>query len=158
MTRADRDQFESDVAERLGAERAGVTLGALVTASLGSEVRLTLVDGSLITGGVVDAAPQWIVIAAGARTRLVPVTAIAQLQGLGAGAPHPREVERRLSLGHALRAIMRDRAEVIVRASGHAVSGRIASVGADFFTLEAAGDAGPRVLPFAAVLSVDALV
>lgn len=158
MTRADRDRFDDDVAERLQSERAAVTLGALVTASLGSDVRITLLDGSLVTGAVTDAAPQWIVIAAGARTRLIPVTAIAQLQGLGPGAPNPREVDRRLTLGHALRAIMRDRAEVSVRAPGHAVSGRIASVGADFVTLEAAGDAGPRVLPFAGILSVDALL
>jgi hypothetical protein len=55
--------------------------------------------------------------------------------GLGTRAAELTEVERRLGLGHALRALARDRARVVVSTLSGDVTGIIGAVGADFIEL-----------------------
>jgi len=148
LMRAERDAFEDEVRERADAERAAVTLGALLAASDGASVRVTLRDGTRAEGTVVDCAAQWLHIADGPREWLVPATAIAALEGVAGGAPEPGLVASRLTLGHALRALADDGEEVLVSAGGAQLRGRIDAVGADY-----AAVAG-KVVPFAAILSV----
>jgi hypothetical protein len=156
MSRADREAFEAEVRERADAERATVTLASVLAASAGDAVKVTLVDGSRVDGVVADAAAQWLTIASGARETLVPQSAISVLEGPRSAAPEPGPVARRLSLGHALRALASDGTAVVINAHGATTRGRIVAVGADYVVLEEA--AIRRAVPFAAILSVAAQV
>lgn len=149
VTRAEREAFEDEVKERSDAEKAAVELGAVLAASEGARVRITLMDGTAIAGEVIDCAAQWLHITEGPREWLVPAWAIAELEGAGTGAAQPGLIAARLTLGHALRALAADGSEVVVHArSGH-TRGRITAVGANYLVF----DAG-RIIPFAAILTV----
>ncbi|GEA79770.1 hypothetical protein [Cellulomonas uda] len=125
--------LRDEVAELTRAERAQVHLADRLRAARATTLRLVLRDGQTVDGVVVDAAPQWVLLAPdGVRRALVPTAAVTAVVGLGAwAAPAAGEVERRLALGHALRAVARDRTLVRVDAQGVSVSGRIDRVGAD---------------------------
>lgn len=148
MMRSEREAFEDEVRERAGGERAVVTVGAVLAASVGETIRLVLVDGSRVEGAVTDAAAQWLHVADGPREWLVPATAIATIDGVPSGAPDPGAIAARLTLGHALRALADDGGEVLVRVAGTECRGRISGVGADYLVV------GSRVVRFAAVLTV----
>lgn len=145
--------FQADVAELTRAERAAVELTSRVIAQRGAEVVLALVTGDTVRGTVADAAAQWVLLADGGRQVLVPRSAVAAVHGLGVRARAATEVERRLSLGHALRALSRDRARVVVRTRGHELSGIVGAVGADYVDIAAGEDAAVAV-PFDAIVSV----
>ena len=145
--------FDAEVADRLRAERAGVELASRLVAARGTEVALTLLDGSSLRGTVVEVAQQWILMSAPPREHLVPVGAISAAAGLPARAVPLTEVERRLSLGTALRALARDRARVTIRAQGLQVSGLVEAVGADHVDVARDCDAH-ATLPFLAILEV----
>lgn len=152
MTRADREAFEDEVRARAESEAAAVSLGAVLAASNGDAVRITLTDGTRLEGAVSDCAAQWLHLSHGAREWLIPATAIAALEGPRFAAPEPGPVASRLTLGHALRALARSDAVVLVSTSGTQVRGRVRAVGADYLVLER--DAARSVVPFAAILSV----
>lgn len=126
--RQDRDQAVADLTR---AERASVLLADRLRACDGREVRLVLRDGSAVGGAVADVGPAWLLIAEHGREHLVPFSAVATVAGLGVAAPPETGVLRRLGLGHALRAVARDRAVVRVVTTAGATSGRIDAVGAD---------------------------
>jgi len=149
VTRAERDEFEEDVRERARTERADISLGAVLAASEGARVRITLTDGSTVAGEVVDCAAQWLHVGEGAREWLVPVWAIAELDGVATGAGEPGFVAARLTLGHALRALAEDESEVLVHTVSGQLRGGIAAVGANYVAI-----APGRIVPFAAILTV----
>jgi len=152
MSRAEREAFEVEVRERADAERAAVTLGAVIAASAGDAVRVTVADGTTIDGVVADAAAQWLSVTRGGADTLIPQSAISVLEGPRTAAPEPGPVQRRLSLGHALRALAADGAPVVIHARGASVRGTIVGVGADYVVIEGLGSR--RTVPFAAVLTV----
>ncbi len=80
----------------------------------GKPVALTLRHGETVHGVVVDAAVQWLLLGATGPQTLVPMRAVALVTGLPPRTSHVSEVERRLGIGHALRALARDRARVVV--------------------------------------------
>lgn len=145
--------FQADVAEMTRAERASVELAARLVAQRGSVVGLTLVTGDTMRGDVADAAAQWVLLNTEGPQVLVPHSAIAAVNGLGIRARTASEVERRLSLGYALRALSRDRARIIVRTLGSEVSGAIGGVGADYVDITVA-DGSLSSVPFHAIVSV----
>ncbi|MGC4173838.1 hypothetical protein [Demequina sp.] len=149
VTRAEREEFEDEVRERAHGERAAVTLGAVLAASEGARARVTLRDGAVLAGTVVDCAAQWLHLGDGPREWLVPASAISTIEGPAPAAPEPGVIASRLTLGHALRALAEDGGDVVVNASGTQARGRITAVGADYLVL---GDA--HVIPYGAVLSV----
>lgn len=148
VTRAERDAFEEEVRERSTAERAAVTLGAVLASSDGVTVRVTLTDGTIVAGNVTEATAQWLLVTDGPREWLVPASGIASIAGLPGGAPEPGLVSGRLTLGHALRALEADGREVVVAARGVGLRGLIGAVGADYVVV------GGAVVPFGAILSV----
>lgn len=152
LAAAESVQFRSDVAEMTRAERATVDLSARIAASKGAEIGLTLVSGEKLSGLVADCAGQWLLIRAGAQQVLVPLAAVAAVQGLAEKAGLVSEVARRLSLGHVLRALARDRAHVMARTLGGDVPGVIRSVGADH--LDIAGPVGITTVALSAVMAV----
>lgn len=130
-------EVRADVAELARAERASVGLAARARASVGRQVRVLVAGGDAHAGELVDAAPEWLLLATSpVRQALVPLTAVAAADGLVAhAAPEAGAVESRLGLGHALRALARDRSLVRVDAAGTELSGRIDRVGADHLDL-----------------------
>lgn len=146
------------VAELTRAERATVSLADRARASHGARVRLLVRTGESVEGVLVDSAPEWMLVAPSAVQQvLVPAAAVAAVAGLAAhGAPPVGAAERRLGLGHALRALARDRLTVRVCALGAEVVGRIERVGSDHLELGAAHERGGRLwtMPFGALAAV----
>ncbi|MFW7413647.1 hypothetical protein [Demequina sp. SO4-18] len=150
------EQWRTEVSERTRGERAAIDLPSRIAAARGSSLALELADGESVTGVVEDTARGWLlVVDATAREHLVPMHAVAVVRGLTGSAHHITEVERRLGLSHALRALSRDRARVRVRTTGGEVHGVIAAVLADH--MDVATDVADRrrvSVPFAAILEV----
>lgn len=127
----------AEVAELARAERASITLSARARASAGRPVRILVGGTEVLEGELVDATPEWLLLATtGLRRALVPLAAVTAVDGLvGHAAPAAGKVESRLGLGHALRALARDRGVVRVRCGGADLTGRIERVGADHLDL-----------------------
>lgn len=148
------------VGELVRAERATITLDGRLRAARGTRLGVRLRGGDLVRAELLDVAREWLLLGDAGRRVLVPGHAVAAVAGLGSQVePEPRGVLRNLSLGHALRALSRDRVPVRVRASGVEVAGRVDAVGADHVEVTALDEAGrPRegawVVPFAALDSV----
>ncbi|QGQ18916.1 hypothetical protein GC089_06260 [Cellulomonas sp. JZ18] len=147
-----------DVADLVRAERAHVRLADRARAGAGARVRVLLADaGEPLDGELLEAGDDWVLLALSERRRaLVPLCAVDVVAGLPhAVAPPAGHVERALGLGHALRALARDRATVQVRTRGGAVTGRLERVGADHVDLTPDQPAARTVsVPFAALCAV----
>lgn len=125
-----RDRL-GEVPELTRAERAGVELLDRLRAH-GGQVAITVHGGECQRGALIDVGPQWVLLADGPREHLVPTWAIALVTGLGdLAAPAPGAVGSRLRLGHALRAVARDRSVVRVLTTAGTVTGRVDAVGTD---------------------------
>jgi hypothetical protein len=122
---------DEEVADLAEAEQAQVSLADRLRARHGREVTLRLRDGSDVSGTVVDAAVQWLLVADAGRRVLVPTAAVAAVRSLGAAAPEAPVVERRLRLTHVLRAVAREQSEVVVRTTAGDYRGRLTRVAAD---------------------------
>ena len=137
MTRSELDARVEDLTR---AEHAAVALGARLRASGGSLMTVALDDGTLVRGRVASAAERWFELEEGVRRHLVPLRAVAWVQGAAPlAAPGAGVVERRLGLAPALRALARDRVRVLVRTRAGTVAGRIARVGKDYVELDDTG-------------------
>ena len=124
-------------AELARAERASITHASRARASVGRPVRMLVGGADVVEGELIDAAPDWLLLATSSvRRALVPLAAVAAVDGLAThAAPAAGVVESRLGLGTALRALARDRVVVRVRAGGADLTGRIERVGADHLDL-----------------------
>ena len=126
------DARSAEVAELTRAERASVHLVDRLRAGVGTPVEVLVRTGSRVGGVVVDVAASWLLLHEGPREHLVPAGALVAVRGApvlaaaGVGSPL-----RRLGLGHALRALARDRCVVRVDVGGDVVVGRVDAVGAD---------------------------
>ncbi len=146
-------QFHADVADLTRAERASISLAARFMAAVGRPVTVTVTTGEHVAGAVADATAQWVLLTSAGAQVLIPAHAIAGVQGVPPVAAVISEVDRRVTLGHALRALSRDRVRVTVRTVAATASGTIDAVGADY--LDVMTDvSGVRTLPFAAVVTV----
>lgn len=156
MAAARGDEWRAEVSDRTRGERAAVDLPARIAASQGSELTLVLIDGERVSGALEDSAHDWLLLVdPGGRQHLVPTAAIASVSGLSASAHHLTEVERRLGVSHALRALSRDRARVRVRTMGGELHGVIAAVLADHIEVAMEGGDRPRsAVPLAALVEV----
>jgi len=152
---AENDEHEhlrAQAAERTRGERATTVLAARIAATRGDVLAIELRDGSRVTGTVVDAGGEWVLLRDGMRERLVPLHASAAFEGLSRRSDMLSRVEGALPITSALRALSRDRARVQVRAGGSR-TGVIGAVGRDHLDLST--DAGATVvIPIAAVYEV----
>lgn len=153
MSAAKDAQFQADVSDRTRSERATIELAERLLTAKGKPVVLTLRHGQIVQGIVVDAAVQWLLLGATGPQTLVPMRAVAMVTGLPPRTTHVSEVERRLGIGHALRALSRDRARVIVDFGAGEVTGLIATVGADYVEISTSVGATSAV-PTDAVMRV----
>jgi hypothetical protein len=129
------EERDARVEELTRAENAAVRLTSRLRSSGGRELTATLVDGSTVRGRLVAAADTWFELAEGTRRHVVVLSAVAWAQGL-ARESAPQDATRRLSLGHALRAISRDRSRVVVRTLAGTLAGRVERVGRDYVELD----------------------
>ena len=133
----------AEIADRTRTERASVTLDARFRAAHGSRLVLRLRDGETVSGELVDLAHQWLLLADGARRLLVPTSGVGWVGGLGLhAATGGGPVVRRLTIGHVLRALARDRVHVRVQARGVELVGRLDAVGADHVDVLAVPEGG----------------
>lgn len=142
LARQEAGELDAEIAERVRAERGQVLLSERLLAQQGRPLRVG-VPSAVVVGTVLDAAPSWVVLAAGIDQVLIPIDAVVTVEGLSrATALPPGAVLRRLGLGHALRALARDRATVRVNTAATVLTGTIDRVGADHLdlALHAAGE------------------
>jgi len=153
---------DSEVADRVAAERAGVAIADRLRTQGRAPVDLRLRGGEVLRGEVADVASEWLLLAEGLRRHLVPQAALTAIGGLSAhAAPPAGEVLRRLGLGHALRGLAVEGRSVQVVTTDSTHLGRIVAVGQDHLDIapdsEGRGDersARPLAVPFAAILRV----
>jgi len=131
------------VGELTRAERATVRLDGRLRAAVGALLTVRIRGGEQLAGELVDAASEWILLAEGPRRYLVPSHALAVVRGLtGLVEPDGGTVLRSLGLGHALRALSRDRVAVRISARGSEIRGRIDAVSADHVDVVALDETG----------------
>lgn len=148
---AEAEEWRIEIAERARAERATVGLTARLAAARGVEVALRLTTGTHVRGLIVESAGEWCLVVAGPSQHLVPLWAVATAEGVPPTSAHLGTVDARLTLGSALRALSRDRVEVVVETGAASVTGVIDSVGADHLDLRAGSSV---TVPLAAIAQV----
>ena len=162
---AERLSLEAEVVDRTRREVARLRLYDRLTVAAGAPLRLALLGGGVVEGALVDVGPDWCLVAeAAGRRALVPLAAVGLVTGLGRRSATPGsegEVESRLTLAYALRALARDRAEVtVVLLDGSSRVGTLDRVGSDYVELaehlpgearRPAAVSGVLAVPFAAI-------
>ena len=128
---AQRAEDEARIADLAELEMGRTRLADRLRARLGASLSVRLTDGSEITGLVLDAAPQWLLLRTGERRSLVPVAAVGAAWPLGSVATEAGVVENRLGVSHVLRAVAREGATVRIRSLAADARGQIVRVGAD---------------------------
>ncbi|MEE6273417.1 hypothetical protein [Georgenia wangjunii] len=151
---AARDLDDDLVVDLAEAEMARAALSDRLRARRGHPLTIRLVDGSDVRGVVVDAAPQWLLVGEGQRRVLVPLEAVVAAWPLGEVAPEPGGVERRLRIGHALRALAREEARVVVRTMAGEHRGWILRVRLDHVDVHVEGPQVPGQAGSRAVVTV----
>lgn len=130
----ERRDLEAEAAGLRRAELARISLAERLAPREGQRLSLRLRDGSDQTGTCVRSASEWVVLVDGPAQVLVPLAAVTWVLGLSAASGPPAPTVR-LPLGHALRALARDRAGVRVRVDGGELTGTLDRVGADHMDL-----------------------
>ncbi|MBT2586082.1 hypothetical protein [Arthrobacter sp. ISL-95] len=134
-------EAEFEISERARVEVAGIELGDRLRGALGAEIKIVLVDGRVIRGRLSHVGGEWLVLTEGARQWLLPYSSVLSCQGLGRVALKPESrIQRSLGIASALRALAKDRSEVVVHlkvaaADGYKLQGVMDRVGRDFFDL-----------------------
>jgi hypothetical protein len=168
LAAAESAELEAEVADRTRREAALLGLVDRARAAVGQHVVVRAQGAGPVEGVLADVGSQWLLVAEGSgREALVPLSAVTSLSGLAAwsGAPGSAgQVFERLRLGHALRAIARDRLPVRVwLLDGSVVAGTMDRVGADFVEISEHGTGevrrhgevtGIRTVPFSALALV----
>ncbi len=137
----------ADAASRARAEVGAVRLVDRLRGALRSPVTLRCRGAGQLTGVLVDAGPDWLLLAGDRGDELlVAAAAVLEVAGLGRATAVPAgrsTVQSRLDLRRALRALARDRSSVVVvLEDGATLTGTVDRVGADFVELadHAAGE------------------
>ena len=132
LAAAERAEVDAEVADRTRAEWTRTLLADRVRAAVGEPLQIVLTGGYRVRGTCVDAGAEWVVVRDETAQVLVPLSAVASLTGVTTSvAPPASEVLRRLGLGSALRAVMRDRRTVRVVTGAGVLTGTVDRVGAD---------------------------
>lgn len=147
----ERVELEVEVADRTRRESARLRLVDRLrgAAASGREISVTTRGGDPVTGQVGGVGPDWLLLEAAGAEVLVSLAAVETVSGLGPESAAPGSeglVAARLGLGHALRAIARDRAEVrLSTVGGLTVVGTLERVGQDHVELSEHPAGEPRL-------------
>lgn len=172
LTAAEQAELAGEISDRTRRELARVRLVDRLREAEGTSVDVGLGAAGTVTGRVARVGVDWLLLdrTPGATETLVPLMAVTTLRGLGARSAardSGGRVFARTGLGHALRAVARDRAQVsVLLRDGGAVAGVVDRVGEDHLDLveRAAGEprrpgaaAGARTVSLAAIAAVRSL-
>jgi len=145
------------VEEQSRAEYAAVDLAARVHGSLGTVVHVEVAGLGTLEGALRRAGEGWLLLDAGGRAWLVPMSAVRRLRGLADKPVDPavRPLTARLGLGSALRGLAEARSETVL----HTIDGQlmrvvIGRVGADFVEVRGEGAGAVELVPFAGIAAV----
>jgi sRNA-binding regulator protein Hfq len=136
-----RLQQESEIAERVRIDAAGVGMADRLRASINLRVTVHLVSGSTLSGLLSHAGSQLLVLNEQQHQVLVPYAAIGRCSGLARHAvTEPSIVRQSPGLGSALRALARDRSHLALTLAGGSqgettLHGVIDRVGSDYVDL-----------------------
>lgn len=135
LSAVERDAFEGEVADRTRRELADIHMTDRLAAGIGQPVLVTVLGAGDIAGSPVRVGREWVLLTSDAGHDVVVLTdsvlAVRGLSSYAVGASH--RADARLSVGHVLLALARDRRPVTVHvADGSRVEGTIERVGADF--------------------------
>lgn len=132
----------AEVETRTRGEVGRLALADRLRGALGSQLRLRVAGGLLVTGALTRVGPDWVLLTEAADREVVLVLAhVLGVRGLGRLSAAPGSagvVESRLGLRHALRGIVRDRSAVRVHLTDArptefgTIDGTLDRVGADF--------------------------
>jgi hypothetical protein len=164
----DAAERAGEVEERARAEIGGLGLVDRARAALGRSLRLRVAGGTQLTGRLVRAGPDWLLLdESGGREALVASDRLVTVHGLGRYSAVPGSagvVESRIGLRQVLRGVARDRSDVVIHLiDGTTAAGTIDRVGADFVELAGHAVAEPRrrrevrdvdLLPLGAIAAV----
>jgi hypothetical protein len=162
---AERLEYEAEVVEQSRAEYAAVRLTDRLRAQVARPIVCHLVDGQRLDGTVDEVGPQWVLLQVVQGQVLVPVAALAGVEGLTGSAALPDgELGRRIGLGVVLRGLAVRRVPVrLALVGGGLVAGTVDRVGADHLELavhapdlprRSAAVTAVRLVPFAALMGV----
>lgn len=137
---ADREAFDAEVADRTRREVALVRITDRLREAVGGSIELTVCGADALGGVIRRVGPDWLLLDDGAERDVVIASAavltVRHLPAPIAGPASRGTVQSRLTLGHALRGVARDRAAVtVVLRDGARLDGTIDRVGADFVDL-----------------------
>lgn len=147
---AEAANLSAELADRTRREAAQLHLADRLGAAVGATVRVVAEGAGPVSGRLAATGPDWLLLEVGAagERALVPLAAVLAVSGLSRHSLAPGSggvVAGRLGLGHALRAIARDRAAVAVTLrAGAVLTGTVDRVGADFLELTEAADGDRR--------------
>jgi hypothetical protein len=138
---AEIEELAAEVADRSRREGARLRLVDRLRGNVGRAVTLVLIGGQA-DGRIDRVGSDWVLLEGDPGVDvLVPLASVLVVHRLGPQSAEPGSegvVTARLGLGHVLRAIARDRAEVtVLLADGSRRTGRIDRVGADQLELAA---------------------
>lgn len=157
LEEARRRDDDAELADRISGELLRVQLRHRLGASRGSPVDVHVLGAGTVRGVPSMVGVDWFVLAepAGGEA-LVPIRSVLTVSGLTrrVSQSSERTAVARLGIGHCLRGLARDQAEVTVRlVDGASLSGIVDRVGADHFAL-VASDAAERRSPARGVSDV----
>lgn len=165
---SERLALDTEINERARGEMVDAGLTDRLRGALGCRLAVHLACGDVIHGVLSHAGADALVLDEGQHQVLVPYAAAVRYVGLGRfSVAEPSPVRRALGLSHALRALARDRAELVVTL-GHGagavrLTGVIDRVGKDYLDLATftpgevrrAYQTGPvSVIPFAGLAAI----
>lgn len=169
MGAGERQDLDTEIADRTRTEEAAVELADRLRGSLGRRIVVQLASGSTFEGTLSHAGSQALVLDDPRHQVLVPYSSAARYVGLSRLAlAEPSKVRQRLGLASALRGLARDRAGLAVLISGGPAGettlfGVIDRVGRDYLDLAVTGDGEERraanvrqlaTIPFAALAAI----
>jgi len=156
-------ELAGEIADRTRIEVSKFRLVDRLRPAFGHRIAISMSGRFSVHGLVVGVGNAWVLVREDRGTEvLVPLDAVTTVSGLGSISAAPGsegKVAERLTLGHALRGVARDRSTVAVGLRDEGLlTGTIDRVGSDFFemaehaldiTRRAGNVAGVRTVPFA---------
>ncbi|HLS04277.1 MAG TPA: hypothetical protein VK030_05895 [Actinomycetales bacterium] len=153
-----RQQAVQETREQIRTQLAEISLQDRLRGNIGNQLRFTLAGGHAVQGVLDNCYAQWLLLTSPEGEALIPARAIAAVEGLQpAAGPPPGPTANRLTLGHALRALARDRSSVAVHTTGEHFFGMFGQIGSDWAQLRTHLPGQPRTSHAEVTLAHEAL-
>jgi sRNA-binding regulator protein Hfq len=157
--------LETEINELARLELAQSTFADALRGSLGAEVTAVLCNGVVLHGSLSRVEAQWLLLASGSRSIIVPLAKLRRITGAGSSLA-PARTPVAYTLASAMRVLSRNRSVVNLDLDGPApgtVRGVLDRVGADYVQLAVVTDgaarsqdnhAGTMLIPLQGIVSV----